>query len=410
VKRWIFSLILVLLMVGCSSDSDDDYRPGPNQKSTPEPVVWQRPSSPITEENSFRVHLTGNLQFHQQTVNAVAFSPSGNRMASVAADNNTVIWNLANGESLVVRGENDGRRVFFGPTDDILVTINRDGIARVWQINLSPPGELVELVSFTAVDQPGASYAMSPDHSLLAAGGPDGYLNLWQIPDGTLFKSIQAHPQSILGLVFSPDGLHLASISLISGVRVWSVPAAEMEYDWSDPDLHPLHLAFSSDSQRLAVGYVNEIQVWDLPSGQQVYEIADVSEQAASNELLFSPDNTLLAACGAQNIVGIWDAAEGTFLGGLQMPENGACTNIIFSPDSQLLLSISQSGQNLYLWNLTHIQDDVPLEQKQINVATRDKLGLLPQVSFYDIAWSADGRFIVVLDQIGPMYVLSVTE
>lgn len=404
-------LVLVALLAGCSSDNNSKVRK-PQGTPTLPPVVWLRPQTAISQQSPV-VQLTGLMRLHQSTVNSVAFSASGTRLASVGADNTTVIWNLANGEPLFVQGDNDGRYVFWGPDDEVLVTVNPTGLTRVWSLDMSLPRKLVEVTSFAGSGEEMTVVAQSYDRSLLAFGTPGGRIKIWRVPEAALVADIQAHGQSTQYLTFSPDGRFLASLSANRGVRVWSLPDADLFYDLGreeigDNNYVPQRTDFSPDSKTLAVANDQGIQLWSMESGEQVYFV-EAAQNAAASKIVFSPDGKLLVGCGQQPLIGVWEASTGKSLGLLPLPGQ-VCANVVFSPDSTLLLTLPTPGRDLYLWNIIHITDDIPVEQKMLDRADRHKMGLFVGPRFFDIAWSNDGRFIIVLDELGPIYVLSAAQ
>ncbi|MBN1200836.1 MAG: PQQ-binding-like beta-propeller repeat protein [Anaerolineae bacterium] len=403
-------IVLLALLAGCSSDNNiSDQQQQPNATPVSDSPAWQRPQAAISQELFAQVRLTGVMQLHQQTVNGVAFSRNGTRLASAGADDITAVWNLANGEALFVRGDNDGRRVFFGPEDNTVITVNRDGSARVWSMDMSPPRELEEITSFDGYDAPTEIVVQSADRTMLAFGSRSGWVRLWRMPEVEVINSIRVDNRYVQYLAFSPDGTLLAAIGADFGARIWSIPDGELVYDeLAAPRTKPLHMTFSPDSKLLAITKIGSIDVWDLETGEPVYSITTL-DYAAAGEVAFSPDGTLLAGCGSQSVVDIWDAATGDALGGLPLPET-VCANIAFSPDSKLLLTLPSPGQNVYLWDITHITDDVPFQDKQLRRRDRQNMGLLPGTRFYDFVWSEDGRFIVLLDELGPLYMLSAAE
>ena len=400
-------LVGLTMLAGCSSDNVKD-EPRVFASPTPAPVAWQRPQAAISQETFAGVRLTGLMRLHQGTVNGVAFSASGTRLASAGADNMTVIWNLANGESLIEQENNDGRRVFFGPDDATLVTVSPSGLARVWQIDMRPPRQLQQVTSFSGHDTPAGIVVQSPDRTLLAFGSESGGVRLWRIPEGEVVSDFQAHVELVQDLVFSPDGSMLATSSRDLSVRVWSVPDGELLYDFGNPEVSPLRVAFSPDSTMLAVAHTTGVQLWELDSGEQVYAI-ETASYAAANALVFSPDGNLLAGCGTNPVIGVWDVTSGELLGGLPLPGQ-VCASIAFSPDSRLLVTLPSPGRDVFLWAIENITDDMPPEEKQLRRRNRDNLGIYPGPQFYELAWSDDGRFLILIDELGPLYVLTAVQ
>src|SRR5205085_11066971 len=63
----------------------------------------------------------------------------------------------------------------------------------------------------------------SPDSRMLASGGFDGVVQLWEIVTGKERRAFHGHQGPIEALVFSPDGKTLASGSADTTILLWDV-------------------------------------------------------------------------------------------------------------------------------------------------------------------------------------------
>ncbi|XP_041358183.1 prolactin regulatory element-binding protein-like [Gigantopelta aegis] len=60
------------------------------------------------------------------------------------------------------------------------------------------------------------------DDKLLATGGADGFLRVWNYPDMKKVYEVKAHKSDIDDLAFSPDGKHIVTISREANGKIWN--------------------------------------------------------------------------------------------------------------------------------------------------------------------------------------------
>src|SRR6266568_7940028 len=196
------------------------------------------------------------------------------------------------------------------------------------------------------------SMAFSPDGILLASGGADSMIRVWQATNGSLLQTLTNHNSSVSSVVFSTTN-RLASWSADSTVRVWDLTTSALvrtQY-LADAD----NLVFAKDGSLFGATHSNgsTLKIWrvldgtlqtTIPMQQPYYTLAlDFSWQNAifTSGRAFAEDFEIdfwRVNDGALLRTFRGTSSGGGFLGGLKLAR--------FSQDASIL-AVTTSGPDI---------------------------------------------------------------
>jgi WD40 repeat protein len=192
--------------------------------------------------------------------------------------------------------------------------------------------------------------ALSPDGHLLAAGGEQGKLILFDANSGKLLKNMAGHWATVVAIIFDPNGQWLISAGEDGQIIFWSIPTGEQLKKWGAPAAIKT-LALSPNAQLLASGgRDNNIILWEVKTGNPIHTLKNHTAPIAEYGLAFSPDGKILASGSEDKTIRLWDVASGQNFQTLR-GHMDKIKGVVFSPDGQLLAS-SSDDKNIRLWKM----------------------------------------------------------
>jgi WD40 repeat protein len=196
------------------------------------------------------------------------------------------------------------------------------------------------------------SIAYSPKGNLIAAGGQDKQLRLWQ-KNGKLVRSIAAHDTPIQKVAFSRDESMVATSGVDGTVKLWQVSTGKLLTALVAHQGDVGAIAFSD--KMIATGSSDRtIKLWRF-DGRLIRTLSGHEDNVLS--LAFNPDGNLLASASLDKTVKLWKT-EGNLLATLSAHIEGV-RSVAFHPDGGLLASASNDN-TVILWNLNQVLQTDP--------------------------------------------------
>jgi WD40 repeat protein len=184
--------------------------------------------------------------------------------------------------------------------------------------------------------------AYRPDGKLLATGGDDGTVRIWDAATGQLVRMLVGGPVHTLS--WSGDGRILAASALGHGTNLWEAETGRLLQrfvgeSWS---------SCPPEGHTVAVANGRTCYLWDVNHGATVRSCAF---ENSINWLAWSADGKTIAFALQDKTVRLWDVASGEERQKLEAHQGDFIRAIAWSPDSKRLVTIAHGESGFRVWD-----------------------------------------------------------
>ena len=331
-------------------------------------------------------HMT--LRGHSQSVNSVAFSPDGKRLATGSVGDPVRIWDSATGKIVKTLPEQnvvslaftpDGKSLGVGGRDQVIVwnletgsaVFKHEEVSARFHIAFPSIGTLLVLGKHSERDyneggsaelwdyvtgklkqiypEAGGGYiALSPREDSMITGNWDRTAKLWDLASGQLLRTLETG--EVIAIALSPDGHTLAASYWGPEVKLWDVTTGLQTGSLTNNQHKVWSLAFSPDGRSLATGGADQmVHLWDLATRQHVAQLQGHGSEIMS--VAFATNGQTIASGSKDKTARLWSVHPSRAV----TTVSNVTSAPVFSPDGRLIAA-AINGNKVIAWDMATLQ------------------------------------------------------
>jgi WD40 repeat protein len=330
----------------------------------------------------------------RKPVVTLAFSPDGKTLASGGKEAKVRFWDLATHKEVRqipvqaqvvsdVAFTRDGKMVAVASREDADNGENHRGGVELFDASngmrvrrIAGPRRNIEQVEF------------SPDgKTLVATGGNDTALHLWEVATGRELGPSNAHRGAVVEIAVAPDNRTVATAATDNTVRIWD---AFTSRHLQRVDGSRVWFCDKGDTLLTIVdGEERSLVSWDVVTGRE--KLRQNLPSCNPSTAGLSADGSTLALEGPEHSIRLWDVSAGKELGRLVGHDKDLIGRVVFSPDGKKLASASFHQKLVFVWDLPTRRVERRFEAEP-----------------FCVAFSPDGRLLAAIGETHGMLIWDV--
>jgi WD40 repeat protein len=313
-----------------------------------------RPAAPPAggESAAERPFASRDLAVHKDLVAGASFSPDGRLLATASHDGTLAVWEVASGKE-IARFSGHGNQVYavqFSPDGRFLASAGMSGgiclrDARTWQeVRRFPQDDWVFGLSF------------SPHGDQLLSAGKSPMVRLWDVATGGEVRAFRQPMEFVRCVAVSADGRSALAAGGYDNnsdvptgplLRVWDLQSGKTLFEFNPGIRTSLDSAvFLPDGKAVLAedpASAHHPSVWEIGTGRKIHEMALLSIATVA----ISPDGRRAVAASREGPLHLLDADTWRLMAGFDGRKQSRGV-LAFSPDGRYLVAGGKKAAHLY--------------------------------------------------------------
>ncbi|KAF3483500.1 uncharacterized protein GIQ15_02824 [Arthroderma uncinatum] len=214
-----------------------------------------------SKKNATPTTFRSQIQAHTHWINDIVLTQNNSTLVSASSDTTVRAWRQASNDypPAVIGKHTDYVKCLATPRPnaDWVASGSLDHKIYLWDLNGGGERMKIDVSEYDQTPK-GSVYALSAKGSILASGGPDSVVRIWDSKTGKLVTKFVGHTDNVRSILINRDGDTIMTASSDQTVKIWSMAAGRY---------HPqLSVFYSSDRSGL-VAKTDTRNVPDIDQG-----------------------------------------------------------------------------------------------------------------------------------------------
>lgn len=299
------------------------------------------------------------LDGHDGAVNRINFSANGKTLISGGLDGSAVIWKLpqaalaemrqgaATNQGLLAQESPPQAEALFNHRGDALFVGGGDGTGEIWSSH--PLTKRQRLVGHHA---PIGAAAFSPNDRILATGGWDQSVCLWDTTTGKMLRRFDALGAYVTRLSFDEGSRYFSAAIQGHGSKIFMVDSAQVVAHFESDRSHAQ--AFSPNALLYAVAVRGVVKLWSIRDQKFLWSTplpGNIAGDEKAGVVTFSPDGRRILATLTRRRAFILEASDGKLVRQIEDPTAAGLYVARFSANGQQVI-LGDFGKTAFIWKL----------------------------------------------------------
>lgn len=191
------------------------------------------------------------------------------------------------------------------------------------------------------------SAVYSSDATLIASGGYDKTVRLWNAESGELLKTYQA-PSEVMKVMFSPDNSQILAMCWYQPAIIWDINSGEIVGTY-EQNIVIEDIAYCRDGASIITATMSGTKRWDIETADC---LATFNPGVNCTSVTVSPDESTLLISDTSTSLGLWSLESGEKISVLS--ENKIVENPLFSSDGTYVFAACEENDQILTkqWNV----------------------------------------------------------